>query len=292
MFQLKTYEKAESITNAIELLTANPKSRLIAGGTDVLIRLRDGKAEYEHLVDIHDLEELRQCGVKDDGTLVIGPGTTFTQLIKSDVIRKNIPILAEAAGTVGGPQVRNVATVGGNICNGVTSADSASTLFALNAILTIDGADGQRQIAISDFYKGPGKVDLKQGEILTSIIITPDNYQGYFGHYHKYAMRNAMDIATIGCAAICKIEGDRLVDLRLAYGVAAPVPIRCGKTESMVSGRKLTEKLLADITASVKQDVNPRTSWRASKEFRLQIISELAGRVVRKTVENAGGSFQ
>ncbi len=292
MFQLKSYEKAESVSNAIELLKANPDSRLIAGGTDVLIRLRDGKAGYEHLVDIHDLEELKQCHINEDGRLIIGPGTTFTNLIESDIIRQNIPILAEAAATVGGPQIRNVATIGGNICNGVTSADSASSLFALNALLIIEGVKGKRQVPISDFYKGPGKVDLKQGEILTSIRIIPDNYQDYSGHYHKYAMRNAMDIATIGCAAVCKIKDDHLEDLRLAYGVAAPVPIRCNKTEAMATGKKLTEKLLMDISATVKQDVTPRTSWRASKEFRLQIISELARRVVKKAVEKAGGSFK
>ena len=292
MFQLKSYEKATSVKEAIRLLKANPSARLIAGGTDVLIRLRNGKTKFEHLVDIHGLEELKNCSMEKDGTMMIGSGVTFTQAMQSEIIQKNISLLVVASGTVGGPQIRNVATIGGNICNGVTSADSAGALFALNAILNIEGNDGTRQVPIADFYLGPGKVDLKQDEILTSFNITPENYQDHHGFYYKYAMRNAMDIATIGCAAVIKIKGNLLEDLRLAYGVAAPVPIRCTQTENLAKGQKLSEKLLQDIENSVARDVNPRTSWRASKEFRLQIIKELSRRVVRTAIENAGGSIK
>lgn len=292
MFPLKSYQKASSVKEAVELLHANPNSRPIAGGTDILIRLHEGKAGYESLIDIHDLEELKRCVLDDNGTLIIGTGMTFTDLIQSEWVNRLVPILSVAAGTVGGPQVRNVATIGGNICNGVTSADSATSLFCHNATLNITGGSGNRTLAIDAFYLGPGKVDLKPDEIVTSFEISMENYQGYFGHYHKYAMRNAMDIATIGCAAVCKIEDDQLVDLRLSYGVAAPVPIRCKKTESRVNGEKLTHKLMETIAKSVSDDVNPRTSWRASKEFRLQIIQELAQRVVSQAIEKAGGKIQ
>ncbi|MBT4290081.1 MAG: xanthine dehydrogenase FAD-binding subunit XdhB, partial [Deltaproteobacteria bacterium] len=147
------------------------------------------------------------------------------------------------------------------------------------------------QVPIADFYLGPGKVDLKHGEILTAFIIAPQNYQNCYGVYYKYAMRNAMDIATIGCAAICRVENNHLAELRLSYGVAGPVPIRCFQTETMVNGKIISDQLIRDIGDSVINDVNPRTSWRASKEFRLQIISELARRVVRNAIEKAGGKF-
>ncbi len=289
MFDIKSYKKANSVKDAIFMLKANPDAKLIAGGTDVLIRMHEGKKHFAHLVDIHDLDELKACSIDKNGILTIGSGVTFSQAMLSDVIRDNISLLAVASGTVGGPQIRNVATIGGNVCNGVTSADSASALFALNAILNIQGGSGNRQIHIADFYLGPGKVDLKQDDILTHFSITPENYKGYSGFYYKYAMRNAMDIATIGCAAVVKVNGNQLEDLRLAYGVAAPVPIRCPQTEHAAKGQKLSKNLLQDIKNSVLQDVNPRTSWRASKEFRLQIIKELAERVVRTAIENAGG---
>ncbi|MBU2513811.1 xanthine dehydrogenase FAD-binding subunit XdhB [bacterium] len=289
MFHIESYEKAESVAHAIELLKNNPQARPIAGGTDVLIRLREGKEGFRHLVDIHGLSDLKQCHILENGSLTIGSGVTFTEATLSDLIKQNIPILVTAASTVGGPQVRNVATFGGNICNGVTSADSASAFMVLNALLQLEGKEGIRQVPISEFYLGPGKVDRKQDEILTKFIITPENYKGYLGHYHKYAMRNAMDIATIGCAAACKIEDNVLKDIRLSYGVAGPVPIRCPQTEQAVKGQSVSLQLINDIKRMVEKDVNPRTSWRASKEFRLQIIRELAGRVVEKIIKDSGG---
>ncbi|MCK5342338.1 MAG: xanthine dehydrogenase FAD-binding subunit XdhB, partial [Candidatus Heimdallarchaeota archaeon] len=269
MFQFKSCDKAGTVREAIALLQKIPDARIISGGTDVLIKLHEGKKGYEHLVDIHDIEELKQISINKNGNIVIGSGASFVRISESPIIKKHINVLSVAVSTIGGPQVRNMATIGGNICNGVTSADSASTLFALNAVLNIEGADGKRDIPIGDFYLGPGKVDLKSHEILISISITPDNYKGYNGHFYKYAMRNAMDIATIGCSSVCKVENGCLIDLRLAFGVAGPVPLRCTSTEKMAAGEKIDSELLNKIADNVRNDVNPRTSWRASKEFRL-----------------------
>ncbi len=288
MFNIETHIKAGSVQEAISLLMENPNARLIAGGTDVLIKLREGKPAFRHLVDIHGLAELNGIEKLPDNTLVIGSGTTFTQAIESDLIQTHIPILTDAAGSVGGPQIRNVATIGGNICNGVTSADSASPLFSLNALLSLQGPDGTRHLPIADFYKGPGRVDLGPGEILTAIRIRPEDYEQAFGYYYKYAMRNAMDIATIGCAVCLKTSGGTLTDYRLAFGVAGPVPIRCREAEKAVKGHPLTPALLEKIAATVVRDVNPRTSWRASKEFRLNIITELSKRATKEALMRAG----
>ena len=289
MFHIKSYEKAKSIDHAISLLKENEKARPLAGGTDVLIRLREGKKSFQHLVDIHDLKELEQRRIREDGTLRIGSGVTFTQAIQSDLVNRQIPILAEAAATVGGPQVRNVATIGGNICNGVTSADSAPALMCLNAVLQLEGPSGKRLVHISDFYLGPGKVDLKQDEILTAFLIRAEEFEETAGAYTKYAMRNAMDIATINCAALCRLDGNHLADLRLSFGVAAPTPIRCESTEKAVKGQTISQTLIRDIENLVQNDVTPRTSWRATQEFRRQIIKELAGRVVAEAIKRAGG---
>ena len=292
MFHLQSYEKADSVKQAINLLKANPEARPISGGTDVLIRLREGKKKFQHLVDIHDLAELKVCMLDEQGTLAIGAGTTFSEAISSEIINQHIPILSIAASTVGGPQIRNVATIGGNICNGVTSADSGSALMALDAVLRIEGAEGTREIPIEEFYQGPGKVDLKQHEILTAFLIPKAKYEGTAGMYSKYAMRNAMDIATIGCSAVCKVSSGVLEEIRLAFGVAAPVPIRCKETENAVRGQNINPELIQEVENRVVQEVSPRTSWRASKEFRYHIIKELAGRVVTQAIEKAGGSIK
>jgi xanthine dehydrogenase FAD-binding subunit len=292
MFNFKSYVKAGSIREAIQFLDQNPEAHLIAGGTDVLVKLHKGKGQFSHLVDIHDIAELNFIIRNDEGDLVIGPLTCFNSVAESALIRKYIPILSEAILTIGGPQVRNMATIGGNLCNGVPSADSATPLMALNAIVTIEGSRGLRQMPLEDFFLGPSRVALEHHEIMTAITVTRDNYAGYYGHFYKYAMRNAMDIATIGCSAVCKVEEDILADLRLAYGVAAPVPIRCKNTEDKVRGRRISSALLDDICKAVINDVSPRTSWRAARDFRLQIITTLAHRVVKQAITNAGGTIQ
>lgn len=292
MFNFKSYFKADSIQEAIRLLQENPAAHLIAGGTDILVKLHKGKGQFHHLIDIHNIAELNFIARNDNGDIVIGPLTCFTDVAESPLIRKHIPILSVAVLTIGGPQVRNMATIGGNLCNGVPSADSATPLIALNAVVTITGPDRSRQLPLEDFFIGPSQVALEQHEMMTALTISRDNYVGYGGHFFKYAMRDAMDIATINCSAVCRVENQVMTDLRLAYGVAAPVPIRCKNTEEKIHGRKVSTKLLDDIAEAVKGDVSPRSSWRAARDFRLQIIATLARRVVKQAILNAGGTIQ
>jgi len=288
MFDLKTIIKAKTIDQAVRLLIDNPGAKLIAGGTDILIKLKQGKKEYSKLVDIHDLDVLNYIRFDDEKNILIGSGVVFSQIIQSDIIRNIIPMLCEAAESVGGPQIRNIATLGGNICNGVPSADSAPSLFALNALLVIQGEKGSRQIPIADFYKGPGRVDLNRGDVLIGFKITRDNFHGYKGHYYKYAMRNAMDIATIGCAVSLKTKNHIVVDYRIAFGVAGPVPLRCHETEQVVKNQAVSNALVDKISETVEKDVNPRTSWRASRDFRMNIIKELSKRATKKAFKRAG----
>lgn len=287
MFDLQTYHKAGSIDEAITLLAAHPTSRLLAGGTDILIKLRHGKSGFSELIDIHGLPELRSIRQDAEKNILIGSGTSFTDIIESELLQRHIPMYCDAAQSVGGPQIRNVATIGGNICNGVTSADSAPGLFGLNALLQIQGINGLREIPIAEFYLGPGKVNLQRGDVLVAFKITPENYAGSFGYYYKYAMRDAMDIATIGCAVTLKTAAGKVTDYRIAFGVAGPTPIRCPKTERAVIDRELSAELFDLIAEEVIGDVNPRTSWRAAKDFRLNIIQELAKRATHKALQRA-----
>ncbi len=292
MYCIKKYEEACSVEHAINLLQTNANARLIAGGSDILIKVREGKMQNAELISIHRLPELQGIIKGEDGTINIGSGTSFSHIAKHSLISQYVPVLGEAADLVGGPQIRNIGTIGGNICNGVTSADSAPTLFALNAQLRIQGPSGTRITAIQDFYQGPGQVDLGHAEVLTAILITPENYQGFGGCYVKYAMRSAMDIATLGCAALCRLQNEKIVaDFRLALGVAGPIPLRCLKTEEFVKGKIFSEDLLQQIGVRAAAEVNPRTSWRASREFRLHLVTELSRRVFKQAFAKAGGEI-
>jgi len=291
MFDIESYHKAESVDDVIARLVQNPRAIPMAGGTDILVRLHQGNPDYRHVVDIHDVAELKKISLESDGTIVIGSGATFSDLIASRIITENIPVLAQGAAAVGGPQVRNQATVGGNICNGAPSADSAAPLLVLNAVVELKGPQATRRMPLHEFYQGPGRVDREQSEIMTALRIAPDEYQCWVASFTKYAMRDAMDIATIGCAAACRPQGKKVLALRLAFTVAGPTPLRCWKTEDKARGATLDRSLLQLVGESVLNDLRPRDSWRAPKDLRRQIIKTLAQRVLTEAIDQSGVSL-
>ena len=293
MYDIESFYEAKSIEDAIAKLQEQPDAEIISGGSDVLIKIREGKLAGVWLVSIHNIQSLKGMSMEDDGTIVIGPGTSFSHITADPLIQTHLPMLGFAVDQVGGPQIRNIGTIGGNVCNGVTSADSASSLFAYNAVLELTGPEGMRRIPIAEFYTGPGKTVRRHEEILTAIRIDRKDYEGYGGHYIKYGKRNAMEIATLGCACLVKLTSDKksVADMRIAYGVAAPTPVRCRKTEEMVRGHIVNKELFEKVGKAVLEEVNPRSSWRASREFRLQLVEELAKRAMSQAVINAGGEI-
>ena len=291
MYDIEEYYNAKTVEEAVRLLREHPEARVIAGGSDVLIKIREGKLAGASLVCIREIPELRGVRLSESGDLFIGAGTTFSHITNDPLIRQYIPVLGEAVDQVGGPQIRNIGTIGGNICNGAVSADSAPAVFSLNALIRIADGNGERTVTVRDFYLGPGRVDLKSGELLTHVIIPAKEYRGYRGHYIKYSMRRAMDIATLSCCVVSKVDRERKVleDVRITFGVAAPVPFRCVRTEAALRGTAIDEKMYQSVEELVRGEINPRDSWRASREFRLQIGGEIARRALERTVEAAGG---
>lgn len=293
MYDIGKFYQAADVEDAVRALVKDPEAVVISGGSDVLIKIREGKLAGCSLVSIHGIKELEGIGMEEDGTIVIGPATTFSHIANNDMIQKHIPMLGDAVDMAGGPQLRNIGTIGGNVCNGVTSADSASSLCCLDAVLVLKGPDSVREVPISQWYTGPGRTVRNHDEVLTAIRIKKENYQGYGGHYIKYGKRSAMEIATLGCAVSVKLTEDKryIQDLRLGYGVAAPTPIRCHKTEGAVKGMETGEALAQAVGKGALEEVNPRSSWRASREFRLQLVEELGRRAVKQAVINAGGEW-
>ena len=198
MYDMKALYQARDVADAVSLRLAHPEAQIIAGGSDVLVQMREGKRAGKELISIYGLDELRGVKMEEDGTIRIGSLTSFSHITRDPLIQQYLRVLGEAVDQVGGPQIRNIGTIGGNTCNGVTSADSASTLFAYDAVIELTGPEGVRRTPIGDFYLRAGKVDIRPGEIQTGILIAKESYENTFGHYIKYAMRNAMDIATLG----------------------------------------------------------------------------------------------
>ena len=293
MYDMKALYEAENVEDAIRLLQEHPEAQIIAGGSDVLVQMREGKRAGKELVSIYMIDEMRGVSYEEDGAIRIGSLTSFSHITKDPIIQKHINVLGEAVDMVGGPQIRNIGTIGGNTCNGVTSADSASTLHAWDAVVEITGPEGVRRIPIKDFYIKAGVVDLKPAEIQTAIIIPKESYEGYYGHYIKYAMRNAKDIATTGCSVNVKLFEDKktIKDVRIAYGVAGPVPMRAPSAEQVAKGKPVTKEVVEEFAKAVLEDINPRDSWRAAKDFRQHIAVVLAKRALTESIRLAGGEI-
>lgn len=293
MYDMKALYEANTVEEAVKLRIEHPEAQIIAGGSDVLIQMREGKRAGKELISIYMIDEMRGVKLDEEEAIRIGSLTSFSHITKDPIIQEYINVLGEAVDMVGGPQIRNIATIGGNTCNGVTSADSASTLFAWDAVIELTGPEGIRQIPISDFYIKAGTVDIREGELQTAVIIPKKSYEGYKGHYIKYANRNAMDIATTGCSVNVKLSEDKktVEDIRIAFGVAGPIPMRTKSAESLAKGQPVSKELAEAFGKEILEDINPRDSWRASKDFRKHIAVEMATRCFIESVKLSGGEI-
>jgi len=293
MYDIKVLYEADNVQMAIDLRLLHPEADIIAGGSDVLVQMRGGKLAGKELISIYMINEMRGIRIDENAAIRIGSLTSFSHITKNEIIQKYINVLGEAVDMIGGPQVRNIGTIGGNTCNGVTSADSASTLHAWEAIVELTGPEGVRRLPIKEFYLKAGVVDIRAGEIQTAIIIPKESYEGCKGHYIKYAMRNAMDIATTGCSVNVKLSEDKktIINARIAYGVAGPVPMRCPSAEAKAKGQPICSETVKSFAAAVLEDINSRDSWRASKAFRQHIAVELAKRCLIETIILSGGEI-
>lgn len=293
MYDIKALYEAYSVEEAINLRLQHPDAQILAGGSDVLVQIREGKRAGKELISIYMIDEMRGIALDENEGIRIGSLTSFSHITKNEIVQKYINVLGEAVDMVGSPQIRNIGTIGGNTCNGVTSADSASTLFALDALVELTGSNGKRVIPISEFYIKAGTVDIKPDEIQTAIIIPKEKYSGYKGHYIKYAMRNALDITTTGCSVNVKLSDDMktFLDVRIAYGVAGPIPMRSKTAEEFIRDKAVTEENCREFSTQVLNDINPRDSWRASKALRQHIAVELAYRAIAECVKLSGGEM-
>ena len=286
MYDIKALYEAESVADAIRLMQEHPEAQIIAGGSDVLVQIREGRRAGVELVSIYGIDAMRGVSYDDEGAIRIGSLTSFSHIAASPIIQEKIPVLGEAVSLVGGPQIRNIGTIGGNTCNGVTSADSASTLFAWDAIVELTGPKGVRRLPIQEFYIKAGKVALQPAELQTAIIIPKKSYEGYHGNYIKYAMREAMDIANLGCSVNVLLSEDKQTIENVR------IPMRVPSAEAVGKGKKANKATVEAFGKAVLEDIHPRDSWRAAKAFREHIAVEMAKRALSKSIELSGGEIR
>ena len=303
------YLKPKTVDEALTLLNQyGKKAVLLAGGTDVIVMVKQKNMSPEILISLQAIPGLDR--IEYDGNLKIGPMVTHRTIEKSESIRKEFSALADAVDVLGSVQIRNVATIGGNICTAAPSADTVVPLLALGAQLRLKSSKSERTISIDQFFSGPGQTVLSQGEILTEISI-PNPLPNTGSAYWKHQRRQALDLPILGVAVLLSLdkatvtcsdllcttspistvlhslEEDELSckEIRIALGVAAPTPMRARRAESLLRGKKISDELLEKVAIAATEEAQPRDSIRGEAWYRRDMIKVLVKRMAMKCIE-------
>ena len=259
--------------------------RLLAGGTDLLVQMKERDLAPRYVVSLRNLRELRTITEADAG-LTIGARVSMREVELDPRVIANYPALAEAAGVVGSIQVRNLATLGGNLCNAAPSADTAPALIVLAATAIIAGNDSTRELPLEELFQGPGRSALQPGEILVAIRCpAPAARSG--SAYLRHTPRAELDIAVVGAAAALRLDGDTISEARVALGAVAPVPLRLPGVEAALRGQPATPATLAAAAAAAAGEVRPISDQRGSEQFRRTLSAVLTRRVLERALAAA-----
>lgn len=268
------YKQLRSIKEVCKLLKENNKyTKVFAGGTDIFIQMNNGKIQPDCLIDIKNLN-LSYIIRGENGTTRIGATTNLNMIIESNIIIENYICLSETAKDMAAVQVRNRATVGGNLCNASPSADMAPPLIAMDAYANISSYDNKRMISLSQFFVAPGKTDLKDGEILEEILLPPPSARSACVYLKQ--KRNAMDLATIGVAVNISLDNDEILNsIKIVLGAVGPTPINAYAAANFLIGQKINKKVIKEGAKIAAQEAKPITDIRASKEYRIYMTEAL-----------------
>jgi CO/xanthine dehydrogenase FAD-binding subunit len=258
------------------------KAYLLAGGTDLIPRLRSKDEQADCLIDLCKLGlDYIKCS---DNKILIGALTSFRKLERDAIIKTEVPVLSDAAKHIGSVQTRSLATIGGNICNAAPSADSAAPLMCLNAVLRLVSPMQERLVHVEDFFAGPGKTILKKHEILTEIIIPI--VQNRKTSFKKIGRRKAVCLPLVNCAVSLILDKTGLIEeARVALGALAPTPMRAFEAEKLLTGRAPSDELFEQAGRAAMYEIKPTTSYRASAEYKRLLAKTVVKRNLAETLK-------
>ena len=252
---------------------------VLQGGTDLMVSIKQKGLRPSHIVSLRNLRgELGKIKESHDGVR-IGAAVTFHDLEQSAVIRKRFTALHEAVEQIASYQIRNTATIGGNLCNASPAADSAPPLMVLDAKLIVRGVEGKREVPIESFFKGPGKTALSRSDVLTEVLIpTPAAESG--ASFHKLGRRMSEDISVASAAAYLGMKSGVTAVARIALGSVAPTPLRAHKAEKALVGKRLTNETILEAAFAAKEECSPITDLRAGADYRRAMVEVLTRRAI------------
>ena len=276
-----TYMTPRSLDEAISLHESHgDRAKYIAGGTDILIKIKEKKASPDYLISLkHIIRPDRPLFNKETGELYISAFVTHRMIENSPLVRLRYPVLHDAVKNIGSVQIRNVATIGGNLVNAVPSADGAIPLISLDARVNIHGPKGERSMDLLRFFLGPGQSDLEGSEILNEIIVPP-LLPRTGSAYIKFGRREAMELPLLGVGVLISLDDElkTCVKARIALGVAAPTPMRAFEAETFLQGKAVNEEVLAEAGAIASRESRVRDSIRGVAWYRREMVGVLVKR--------------
>lgn len=262
------------------ILADQPEATMYAGGTDVLVRMRDGLIDPPRLICLERIGELKAVEERGD-RIFIGAGATHESLLQAKPIRERLPVLAQALRVLGSPPIRHMGTVGGNIVTASPAGDVLPPLYVLGAEVELRRKDGARRLPLESFILGPGRTDLRPGEILSGVWVDAP-VEGLVHHFEKVGQRRALAIAVVSLAALLEVSDAGVVEsARLAWGSVGPTVVRSRLVEQALIGRPLSRAVLAEAAALSVQAVSPIDDVRASAEYRRTTAGNLLLRLLQ-----------
>jgi len=265
------------------ILDGEPEAAVYAGGTDLIVRMGTGRPDPPSLVCLERMESWR--GVRDEsGALWLGACTTFSELLRSGDVCGRLPLLAAAVATLGSPQVRNMGTLGGNICTASPAGDSLPPLYVMDAAVELQSSRGTRRMPIREFITGPGRTQLQRGEVLTGVRVgIPQGFQVH--RFEKVGQRKALACAISSMAALLKLSGDGAVsEGRIAWGSVGPTVVVSAGVEGFLRGRKVTPATVEEAAALAERAVAPIDDVRGSAAYRRQVAGNLLRKLLYETL--------
>jgi carbon-monoxide dehydrogenase medium subunit len=278
------YVSPQSLQEACTLLVQyGDKAKVLAGGSDLLVKMKDGLMTPAVLVSLRNLDGLKTIRYEAGRGVVIGARSTHDELMNDPVLQEKYRSVCEAAHTMAAYQIRNIGTIGGNLVNAVPSADLPPILIALDAQARIVGAGSERTIPLEDFFVGPCVTVLENGDILTEIIIPDQPTTG--SNYIKSELRRAGALAVVGVASSVTVSDDTFRDVRIVLGAVAPTPIRARQAESVLRGKKISQELINEAGKVAAAESKPISDIRGSIEYRRNLVDVLTRRSLKAAIE-------
>lgn len=282
------YVAAKSLEEASQLMVSmGSECVVMSGGTDVILQIpKNVERGMKTVIDLKTIPGLTRLEYVDGEGLYVGANTKLFDIQSSPVVLEKMPAVAQAAHYVGSSQVRRKGTMVGSICNASPTGDCGSILLAMKAQVKIVGPEGERTVGMDDFWTGFKRIapDKLKGELVTEIFI-PELKSGEGSAYFKHSVRKAMDLAIVGVAAWVRLEGKTVADCRIAVAGGDVTIVRAKAAEQMIIGRELTDELVEAVSAQAADEMHPRSSLRASAEYRHDMIRVYTKRAINKAVE-------